>query len=96
MRTLTSTLVSVLGIISLALTSTPAGAQGRLSVGGLSGAVFAPADGVSHKRGLGPVRLFTSLCSVHVHPYSPEETMADEPRDQRPTIRLSQLSHGAG
>ena len=27
---------------------------------------------------------------------NPEETMANEPRDQRPKIRLSQLSHGAG
>jgi hypothetical protein len=27
---------------------------------------------------------------------SREEPMADEPRDQRPKIRLSQLSHGAG
>ena len=25
-----------------------------------------------------------------------EETMTNEPRDQRPKIRLSQLSHGAG
>jgi hypothetical protein len=29
------------------------------------------------------------------HP-NPEETMADEPRDKRSEIRLSQLSHGAG
>ena len=29
-------------------------------------------------------------------PPSREETMANEPRDQRPKIRLSQLSHGAG
>ena len=27
---------------------------------------------------------------------SREESMADEPRDQKPKIRLSQLSHGAG
>ena len=30
-----------------------------------------------------------------VHPHR-EEPMADEPRDQKPKIRLSQLSHGAG
>jgi hypothetical protein len=37
----------------------------------------------------------------HVHRFvaherEPEEAMASEPRDKRPEIRLSQLSHGAG
>jgi hypothetical protein len=48
-------------------------------------------------------RLTALICPLHrfitcsiTHVPQPGETMTNEPRDQRPEIRLSQLSHGAG
>ncbi len=41
-------------------------------------------------------RQFPTAARTHERPRTAEEQMADEPRDTRPEIRLSQLSHGAG